>query len=766
MVQRLAQSIGAVSTLALLAGGGAAAQTDQTSGQDAQDEVVVDEIVVTARRREERLIDTPLSVTAVSGEEMQVRDITDLGQIDRIAPNVNFSFGGTSSGSSSAAVAYIRGVGQNDFTPVTDPGVGIYVDGVYLGRTVGSVLDVFDIQQVEILRGPQGTLFGRNTIGGAISLTTRDPAPDYGVELTLAGGGDRRFDAQGRMDIPLADGLGMSVSGLYRRQDGYVDRVLVEDDDNLGNVDEAGGRIEVLWQPTSAISVELSGDYFREREESAPEVLLDLQEDALFINFHNDNTFGTGATNPACAADPPPENVGCATDEFRGDPTTSFETGPSRNDVDTWGVSGAIEWDILPSLTVKSITAYRDLDAEFARASDGTPFDIFSTQDTYDQWQVSQEIQAQGTGFGGRLDYVAGFFYFKEEAFNAATVQIPVAPLTPQFIGGATDNDNWAVFGEGTYDLTSRLHLTGGLRYTEETKRFDPVSQSNADSDNPILNVTPGQRSLDFEELTWRASLAYDLTPQNNIYFTASKGFKSGGFVLRLTGQAPDGTPRENVPTFLPEELLQYEAGLKGNWIDAGLRYRVAAFFSDYTDIQVAGNPPGEFATVTTNAAEGEITGVEVELNWRPPAVPGFAVDATFGWIEAEYTAFDEEVSVALTLEDEFIRTPQFTWNMRASYEFDLGGDGFFTPAVDWTWRDDIHFEPVNNEFVFEDGYHNVDVSASWQSPDRTWRFTGGINNLTDAEYLIAGDSNDTIGYALGVFARPRVWYLKLSRTF
>lgn len=742
-----------------------AEQADQSEQQESESSST-DRIVVTARRREERLIDAPLSVTAVSGDDLLARDITNLADIDRVAPNVNFSFGGTSSGSSSAAVAYIRGVGQNDFTPVTDPGVGIYVDGVYLGRTIGSVLDVFDVEQLEILRGPQGTLFGRNTLGGAISLTTKDPADSFGGSLSLTGGGDARFDAQGRLDIPLSDTLGMSVSGLFRRQDGYVDRILSDDDDELGNVSEGGGRVEILWTPTNAFRAEISADYFGEREESAAEVQLDIQEDALFVQFFNNNTFGNGVQNPACAANPPPLGEGCVTDEFVGDRTTSFETGPSNNDVDTYGVSASLTWDVLANLTLKSITAYRELDAEFARSSDGTPFPIFSTQDTFEQWQVSQELQVLGSALDGRLDYVGGFFYFTEEADNFATVTIPIPFLSPQRIGGSTDNDNWALFGEATYDLTRRLHLTGGLRFTEETKRFDPFSQSAFGSDNPVVNVVPGERELDFEELTWRGSLAYDLTPDTNVYFTASEGFKSGGFVLRLTGQAPDGTPREEVPTFRPEELLQYEVGLKGNVRSAGLSYRLAAFYSDYTDIQVAGNPPGEFATVTTNAAEGEIKGVEAEFTWRPPQLRGLSVDTSFGWMDAEFTEFDETVDVALTRDDEFIRTPKVSVDTRVAYDADLGEYGTLTPSIQWSLRDDIHFEPVNNPFVFEDGYSNVDLQVAWSDTVQRWRATLGVKNLTDAKYLIAGDSNDTIGYALGVFARPRVWFLRLDHNF
>lgn len=717
----------------------------------------IEEIVVTARRREESLQDTPISITAVTADALVERDITSIQRIDNIAPNMDFSYGGTSSGSGSAAVVYIRGVGQNDFTPVTDPGVGIYVDGVYLGRTVGSVLDVLDLAQVEVLRGPQGTLFGRNTIGGAINLTTRDPGDELGGRVRLLGGDDARGEFYGTLDVPVNETLGITVAALYKQQDGYVTRVL--DGTELGDEDVLGARAKLVWEPSDRWRVEFVADGAREREESAPEVAIAINPlltpgVTSFADLHNLNPpgFNTGAS-PACAAGGGPlTDPTCANDQWLAGNFATFETGPSQNDVDQWGFSLTATWSAGGGVTLKSITAYRELNANFARSSDATPFDIFSTEDAYDQEQFSQEFQAFGTAVDDRLDWLAGVYYFQEEAFNVARVRALI-PVFPFDVGGFTDNWNYAIFGEATFDVTDRFHITGGVRFTDEEKGFDPISQSD------VLGVfiPRGEQTRDFDKITWRASAAFDFTDAVTAYATFATGFKSGGFVLRNTGPVPN----DQVPTYEEETVEQYEIGVKLQLTEIGLRASAAYFFSDYEDIQVAANIG--FATVTQNAAGGEVDGFEAEVDWVP--VPQLNLSAALGITDAEFTEIGPGATVSL--DDDFIRTPEVTWNFSASYIFSLAGDrGSISPRIDWHGKEDIHFEPDNNQLVFEDGYNHLDASVAYENADQIWRVRLGVNNLTDEEYLIAGDSNDTIGYALAVFARPRTYFASLEYSF
>lgn len=733
-----------------------AANTQRSQG------FALEEIIVTARKQEESLQDTPISVSAITGNSLNERDITQISGVADIAPNVNFSFAGTSSGSGSAAVVYIRGVGQNDFTPVTDPGVGIYVDGIYLGRTVGSVLDTLDLERIEVLRGPQGTVFGRNTIGGAISLTTRDPGDSFAGKARFTAGEDDRYEFSGSVDVPLSEDLRATFSGLYKTRDGYVIRA---DGTDLGDDNVLGGRAKFVWDATDNLQFKLSLDGVREREESAAEAQIDVIETALFQFFFNSNLFGNGSTDPACAAGGGSlNNPNCSNDQFNSAPFRSFETGPSRNNINNYGAAFTAEWD-LGSFKIKSVTAYRDLDAEFARASDGTPFPIFSTDTEYKQDQFSQEIQLTGSFYDDRVNWVGGFFYFGEngEAFD---VVVGPPPNFPRLIGGVTDNDSYAVFGEAVIDVTDRLRVLGGLRYTDETKRYDAtavtIAPSVAAGFNFLTGAADGETEISFSEVTWRTSVMFDLTDSSTTYFTASRGFKSGGFDQRLT------QPATSLPTYSPEFVNLFEIGIKNEFDALNLRLNAAAFFSDYSDVQVSANPPGQINTVTANAADGEIKGMEVEFAWIP--VRELFIEGAVGYQDAEYTDINPASNVEVSLTDDFIRTPEFSWSLGASYRVDLGDMGSLTPRLDWNYKSGIEFEPVNSaapgNIVSEPGYHAVNISAAYRDSSEKWLLKFGVNNVTDEEYLVAGDSNGTIGYALGIFARPRNWYLTLERAF
>jgi len=722
----------------------------------------LEEITVTARKMEEKLLNAPVAVTAISGMALEERDMTDISAVADIAPNVNFSFGGTSSGSGSAAVVYIRGVGQNDFTPVTDPGVGIYVDGVYMARTVGSVLDIVDLASIEIVRGPQGTLFGRNTIGGAISLTTRDPGDEFSGRMRATGGEDNRVELFGSFDVPMSDSFRASFTGLYKSRDGYVERV--QTGEMLGDDDVLGGRAKFVWDASEDLTIKLSVDASRERTGSAPEVSTSIGPDfqpsgaPTFVGFYNLNIFGNGPAD--CAGGGSLSDPTCANNQYALSPYETAETGPSHNDIDQWGLSLTADWSATDSFSVKTITAYRELDAFFSRSSDGTPFMIFQTTDDYTAEQFTQEIQFNGTSLDDRLNWVAGAFYMKETASDIGLIEAIIAPAFPRYIGAKTDNKNFAVFAEATYDLSDRLHATGGLRYTDETKKFDPVAHIIG-RDDPY--VPAGEDALDFSEVTWRGTLAYDVSDEVSTYFNVSKGFKSGGFDQRLT-QPVTRVGDDQLPTFAPEKVTAYEFGLKAELPDQGLRLALAAFYSDYTNIQVSANPPGQINTVTVNAAEGSIKGIEAEFTWVP--TPELFIQGALGYQDAKYTTLDANKGIPLTLDDELIRTPEFSWNLGASYRVDLGENGSLTPRVDWVYKSEIQFEPVNNPLVASDAYHNINMALAYADQDEKWRLTFGVNNLTNETYMIAGDSNATIGYALSVFSRPRNWYVSAEFAF
>lgn len=704
----------------------------------------LNDVLITSRRREESSKDVPIAVTAISGVKLEALQATDISASASIAPNVNFSFGGTTSGSSSAGVVYIRGVGQNDFLQTLDPGVGIYIDGVYLGRTVGSLLGLVNTERVEVLRGPQGTLFGRNSIGGAISVTTKTPGKEFEGFLKSGLGNFNRFNVGVGATVPFSDKFRTSFAIDYLNRDGYVERLIAGDD--LGSDNNLGVRSTLYYEPNDKLSFKVNLDYTRESETGAAEE--QLGGDGVFANLFNGNIL----MDPDCLS---PE---CFQNNISRVPFTTNETAPNRNDVDVFGAALIGIYKLSERSTFKSITSYRAIDANFTRGSDGTPIELFQTQNKYEQSQFTQEFQYLFST--DNLDLVGGVFYFNETGTDVANVQagsLPFIPTFPLLSGGDVDNSSFAAYLESTLHIGERLHLTGGLRYTSDTKRYNPLAFAiNADPQN---FVSRGFRSNDFSRVTWRGIAAYDISESINGYVSVSTGFKSGGFDARYTSPTTNNDPT----SFDAEDLTNYEIGFKTLFKDAGLRLNVAAFLADYKNIQVQGNPPGQIATVTFNGAAAEIKGIETELDWS--VVPGLILSGSLGILDAKYTELDADAN-EFSLDDKLIRTPRLSYSFGASYLIELGKLGSILPRIDLDSQNDIHFEPANNNLAFEDGYVNVNAGVSYKTKDNKFELNASVINLTDERYLLAADSNGTLSYDLGIFARPRNYAVTLKYNF
>ena len=442
-----------------------------------------------------------------------------------------------------------------------------------------------------------------------------------------------------------------------------------------------------------------------------------------------------------------------STEEF-----TTNETAPNFSEVNLFGTALIAEYDISEALSLKSISSFRNLESAFTRGSDGSPVVLFQTQNEYDQAQISQELQL--TGATDKVNFVSGIYLFNETGTDLANVEassLPFIPTFPLLSGGEIDNSSFAIFGEATFNLTDKLHLTGGLRFTSETKRFDPNSFA-VNHPTPRF-ITEGFRELDFSRVTWRGILAYDVTDNVNAYGSISTGFKSGGFDSRYTSPTVDNEPT----TFDPEDVTNLEIGLKTFIPAADLRLNIAAFTADYQNIQVQGNPPGQIATVTFNGAEATISGLELELDWSP--VNNLILNGSLGLLDAQYESLDEN-SNEFTLEDNLIRTPTSSYNLGISYLFGIGDAGSLLPRVDITSQNNIHFEPANNDLIFEDGYNNINATLTYTTESKKINITAGIINLTDERYLLAGDSNGTLSYANGIYARPRNWFASVRYDF
>lgn len=766
---------------------------------------IIEEIVVTARLREEGLQSAPIAISAFTGESLEYRGVERLDQIAKFVPNLTLENNPSFGGASNSAAMYLRGIGQKEFLPTTEPGVGLYVDGVYVARSVGAVLDIIDVERLEVLRGPQGTLFGRNTIGGAISITSVKPEPGGELEGMLSGalGSDDLLRLRGSAHIPLGDTLAARLSVAAFKQDGYVERA---DGVDLGEDDTLTGRLAIAWEPTDAFRADVSFEVTRDRENGPPMSLIDIDFTDLsqlqgvvlappppMAFVHNVTTAAAAPGVPCAVTDVDGNgitynpNVANCFDSRYIDPEDGENQGtaPALSETDLFGVSATLVYDINDQLMLKSITGWRDLDSEFARDGDHSPHRISQFHDDLEQQQFSQEFQLHGTH--ERMNWVLGAYYFSEDGDNVNTLDFTISNFRS---GGEFDNEAWALFAQVNYDITDRWHLTLGGRYTEEEKSFlpDQIIYQNyyagistvlppghplAALDAPFLQagerILPYlEKEIDIDEFTPLVILSLDVTDNVMAYASYSEGFKSGGFTQRVFPPivagftAPPGTPDiDLIPTYEPEFVNSYEVGFKATAWDGRLRLNGALFHSDYEDLQV--QVFNSVAPVTENIGEASIDGLELEVTAAPGE--GWLVEASLAWLDAEY----DEIDTGITLigEDfDFERVPEFSASLGASKEIVLGDAGYLILRGDWSYRSKTYNDAYNSAQLKTDSYDLLSASIRWQNVGQDWSVILTGLNLTDEEYLVTGVYGTAFQTFEGVYDRGREWRLELRKDF
>jgi iron complex outermembrane receptor protein len=734
-----------------------AADDASTSIEPATPAQALEEVVVSARRREESLQDAPISITAFSAADLEVRGVTQLADLNRYTPNVTIQNNPGNGSSTSAAAVYIRGVGQDDFAPSVEPGVGIYVDGVYVARTVGALLDVLDLESIEVLRGPQGTLFGRNTIGGAISVTTAKPEASLGGFGEVTFGSDQRLNSRAALNVPLTDSLfGRITIGSFN-QDGYVKR---EHDGNvLGDDDTLSGRVALRWMPTDELEINLSADATRERESGAPYVISGIQYDNFNSFVTLNNVLSTG--DPfSCYTPGQLENSGCYNDRYLLGAERTAGTYQQFSDLDAWGVAVTAEYDA-GAVQLKSIIAYRDLDSEFSRDADGSDLRIAHLYDRLTQHQFSQELQALGKGFEGRFNWIVGLYYFDESGGNLNLLEFVPANFTS---GGAYASRSWAAFSQATLDVTDRFSVTAGLRYTDEEKDFTPDQYITAvhvpaqilpfPVGTPILPHT--KETISANEVTPLFSVSYKWTPDAMTYLSYSEGFKSGGFTQRVF------PPEPSIPTFEPEYVTVYELGFKVTALADRLRMNGAVFHTLYDDLQVLTANLTRVGPFIANAAEVEIDGGELEVTAIP--ADGWQFQLGVGYLDPQYKEIAEG-ALEISTDNQFRRISDWTLSAAISKDMLLAG-GALTPRIDWSYRSSYFNDSANTPQLETEGQHLVSLGLTWERARGGLSFTLRVDNLLDDEYLSNGFLQPNFGMMESIYDRGRQWRLTARKSF
>lgn len=767
---------------------------------------VLEEITVTARKREESLQDTPVSIAAFTAMDLEARGTVDFSDLGEFTPNLTFDYTSAIAAGNSAAIVMIRGVGAADWTIGTDPGVGIYLDGVYISRTIGQVMDTVDVERIEVLRGPQGTLFGRNTIGGAIQVVTKKPdLEEFSGRAELTFGSYDRIDGNAYINLPISDTMAASASFSKRTRDGYVENLFPGAPD-LGDNDDTSTRVAFRWQPHNSLTVDISADYSTTDEAPAANVLIATHPDEGFYNFTNVLIGGPGCLgNPAPAA--ALSNPNCYNNQWAVGPFKTFSSHVSStpelgNDdafgltvkpesgINVWGIGGTVEWEISDNVTVKSITAHRRVEDGFwsrdSSHSGNQGHVLARTSNAFEQSQTSQEFQLLASALDDRLNFIIGTFYMEEEAYHKDVVELVLNTVFDS--GGITDNSSTAVFAQGTYDVTEQLALTVGIRYTDEDKEFSARSRTGLDEANAATggesllfgsidclgNVigTPGQPACllppdpvtsNANELEPYVNLSYQWNDDLMTYVSYSEGFKGGAFTQRVF------PPALATPTSNPEFVKVYEGGFKSTWLDNRLRLNGALFFTDYSDLQInvsAGTGTGAIGDVTKNAAAAEILGFELDATFVP--VPEALIQLGVGFLDAEYTEIDTANNpfggIVISLDHELVNAPKWNIVAAAQYEYSLGDWGTLTPRIDLSHTSRVENEAANDPDLSQAANTLLNLSMTWRDVNDVWSVTAAGKNVTDETYLVTGVSGS--GIVEGVYGLPATWSLSIRRNF
>ena len=732
----------------------------------------LEEIVVTAQKREESLQDTPVAVSAFTASAIQDKGIEDISEVASFTPNLVFDTTSPVSGLSSGAVVFIRGIGNTDFSLTTDPGVGTYVDGVYMSRSAGGVLDVLDVERIEVLRGPQGTLFGRNTMGGAISITSRKPADEFQGRAELTAGNFSRLDVRAAVDVPFTNALRATFAVSEKNRDGFVDRVLVGD--KLGDENKLAFRGSAVFEPNETWDFQFSYDYTNIDEQSAGSVLLGFTPGAGTLGYAL-ATFGDIPTGLADLG----QYITNGADDI------SYATGETGTNLEIHGVSLTGAWHA-NVFDVKYTVAWRKTDGGFFRDPDNSPHAITETLNPdYEHRQTSHELQLTGAGFDDRLKYVAGLYYFVEDGTD--NVFVPVFLPTPDLAAGfpaaitnraEVDNNSRAAYFQATWELTEIVSVTGGVRQTKDEKDFVYTQYIGADIYGNPLPFFPGAINEDgvfapglapivgngsgsagdsFSETTLRFSVDVALTDNTLLYYSFSQGFKSGGYVLRYVEYVTD------IRTFQPELVDTHEVGLKWQGLQDRVRVNAAAFYSDYDEVQVTffdtlGGP------ITANAGIVEIKGLEVELTAL--ITDNFLLDAAFGYADANYTKINPIAGLSLTLDESatLVNTPQNTFNLGVEYTLSMGANEL-AGRLDYSYKDDVFNDSQNSPFLFQKAYDTLNASVRY-SIGEAIDLVAFVENLTDGRFIESGDSNFGLGFHEANFNRPREYGVTVRYRF
>jgi iron complex outermembrane receptor protein len=705
----------------------------------AQDEAAAEEgegeaIIVTARRREESLNDVPIAVTAFGGEALEARGAIDITDIGQLTPNTTLE---ASRGTNSTLTAFIRGVGQQDPVSGFEQGVGIYLDDVYLNRPQAAVLDIYDVERIEVLRGPQGTLYGRNTVGGAVKYVTRQLPQDLSVKVRGTLGTYKQADLVVTASTPISDMIRIGASGARLSRGGFGDNLTTGLENYNKDIWAARGTLEIGGYDEPVL-IRISGDYTKDKS----------------------NPRGGTRLIPGLLSGAPVLPNVYDTRGGLNDP---------KQDIEAYGLAMNVSAEVTDHITLRSISSWRKDVSETPIDFDALPAIDVDVPGIYRNQQTSQEFQIlyESENVNGLL----GVYYLDAKGDTLFDVRLftTVAGLTA-FTEADVDTETFAVFGDFTFDFSEQLSLSLGGRYTWDERSARILRQNYVGGGSPVFGgagvaagapATNFRGKRNFKKFTPRASLTFKPTPDHTLYASYSQGFKGGGFDPRGVGSnAPDlntnGIREDSeVAAFLsfrPESVESYELGYKGSLFDGGLNLALAGFYADYTDVQIPGSVActvgglPSFCGVVSNAGKAEFTGVELEAQARLgrdvlTAGDRMTLSGALGFIDAEYKEYVSNIGGVPTDVAQFREvqnTPKWTASGTFAYSTAIGEGGLdFSTTLSYRSKT-FQFE-IPNPYIDQGGFALWDASLVYTAPGDNWSIGLHGKNIANKKYKTSG---------------------------
>jgi iron complex outermembrane recepter protein len=752
------------------------------------------EVVVTAQFRRQNLQQTPLAITAITAAQLEARGESNLVDVSTEAPNVNLRETGGAFGPGMSAS--IRGVGQADFDPALEPGVGIYIDDVYYPSLTGANFDLLDLDRVEILRGPQGVLGGRNSEGGSVKLYSKQPDGNDGGSVDVTYGSRNLIEERASADTTLIkDSLFLRISGVDKKQDGYVTRYDygclypasgVPDNSATSNcasgkeggTDYSAGRAALRWLPIDGLEFNYSIDVTIDDSPVAATVLQAVNPTAT--GSIAAQTYGVPYTS---AFVPPNPWISYASfTDVRPDGTTlSFD--PTTH-TKVWGMNLTSDWTASDSLALKSITAYREFDSSWVEDNDISP--LSGSLGAEHIWNHSFSEELRLNGKVSLLDYTVGAYYFSQGSTYATHQVLNYVGIFPPFLcsgpsttdcifefnstGDVVAASSYAGFANGSFHITDALTFNAGVRYTDEKKSYtfsrDPVD-NQATLGLTSLNGYTGTYSGN--KVDWRANLEYQWTKDLMTYLNASTAFKGGGI-----------NPRPFLPTqvqpFKPEYLTEYEMGIKSDFLDRKVRVNVAAFYNKFKDIQLtllscpqfSGGSTTEPCAAPVNAGNANIKGVEFEGEFHP--IGGLSVDASVSYLNFAYTYISPLVNTPVLQVPVGSTAPgtiTWKWSSGIQYEYPILNGSTITPRLEFSYSGGFNTNAVAAPTNRVAGDHLGTARVTWRSPQDAWEVSvQGLNIFNEIYYISNFDLTASSGAEYGLVAPPREVSLEFKRKF